>query len=189
MVISRWRAGIARRTRSKSCSCKSCPARASRSSTHPAGSCSSTGKSPAPRSRRAEEDDPMRLRTTVIGMIALAALAGCGGYTASGPYGGGGGGGGVTVGNNGGIVFISAHNGTANPAVDTVAVGATVTWTWTNNQGVSHSVQSQGPTAFASSPIMGGSGQTYAVTFATPGTYQYDCAVHGSAMTGTIVVR
>ena len=147
----------------------------------------------------------MRLRTAVIGMIALAALAGCGGYTA-GPYGGGGGGGGgggygggggggggpvgsVTVGNNGGIVFISAHNGTANPAVDTVAVGATVTWTWTNNQGVSHSVQSQGPTAFASSPIMGGSGQTYAVTFATPGTYQYDCAVHGSAMTGTIVVR
>ena len=131
----------------------------------------------------------MRLRTAVIGMIALAALAGCGGYTASGPYGGGGGGGGVTVGNNGGIVFISAHNGTANPAVDTVAVGATVTWTWTNNQGVSHSVQSQGPTAFASSPIMGGSGQTYAVTFAAPGTYQYDCAVHGSAMTGTIVVR
>ncbi len=131
----------------------------------------------------------MRLRTTVIGMIALAALAGCGGYTASGPYGGGGGGGVVTVGNNGGIVFISAHNGTANPAVDTVAVGATVTWTWTNNQGVSHSVQSQGPTAFASSPIMGGSGQTYAVTFAAPGTYQYDCAVHGSAMTGTIVVR
>ena len=23
----------------------------------------------------------------------------------------------------------------------------------------------------------------------TPGTYQYDCAVHGTAMTGTIVVR
>ena len=147
----------------------------------------------------------MRLRTAVIGMIALAALAGCGGYTASGPYGGGGGGGGgnggggggggggpvgsVTVGNNGRIVFISAHNSTANPAVDTVAVGATVTWTWTNNEGVSHSVQSQGSTAFASSPIMSGSGQTYAVTFTTPGTYQYDCAVHGTAMTGTIVVR
>jgi len=136
----------------------------------------------------------MRLRTAVIGMIALAVLAGCGGYTASGPYGGGGGGGGgpvgsVTVGNNGRIVFISAHNSTANPAVDTVAVGATVTWTWTNNQGVSHSVQSQGSTAFASSPIMSGSGQTYAVTFTTPGTYQYDCAVHGTAMNGTIVVR
>ena len=139
----------------------------------------------------------MRLRTAVIGMIALAALAGCGGYTASDPYGGGGGGGAggggpvgsVTVGNNGQIVFISAHNSTANPAVDTVAVGATVTWTWTNNLGVSHSVQSQGSTAFVSSPIMSGNGQTYAVTFTAPGTYQYDCAVHGTAMTGTIVVR
>jgi hypothetical protein len=116
----------------------------------------------------------MRLRTAVIGMIALAALAGCGGYTASGPYGGGGGGGGgnggggggggggpvgsVTVGNNGRIAFISAHNGTANPAVDTVAVGATVTWTWTNNEGVSHSVQSHGSTTFASSSIIGGDG-------------------------------
>jgi len=139
----------------------------------------------------------MRLRTAVIGMIALAALAGCGGYTASDPYGGGGGGGAggggpvgsVTVGNNGQIVYISAHNGTANPAVDTVAVGATVTWTWTNNQGVSHSVESEGSTAFASSPIMSGNGQTYVVTFTTPGTYQYDCAVHGTQMNGTIVVR
>src|SRR2546425_8045509 len=65
-----------------SCSSKSYLDRASRSSTHPAGSCSSTGKSLAPRNRRAEEDDPMRLRTAVIGMIALAALAGCGGFTA-----------------------------------------------------------------------------------------------------------
>jgi plastocyanin len=30
---------------------------------------------------------------------------------------------------------------------------------------------------------------TYAVKFDTAGVYQYDCAVHGSAMTGTIVVR
>ena len=139
----------------------------------------------------------MRLRAAIMGIIALAALAGCGGYTASDPYGGGGGGGAggggpvgsVTVGTNGQIVFISAHNSTANPAVDTVAVGATVTWTWTNNQGVSHSVESEGSTAFASSPIMSGNGQTYAVTFTTPGTYQYDCAVHGTQMNGTIVVR
>ncbi len=139
----------------------------------------------------------MRLRAAIMGIIALAALAGCGGYAASDPYGGGGGGGAggggpvgsVTVGNNGQIVYISAHNGTANPAVDTVAVGATVTWTWTNNQGVSHSVESEGSTAFASSPIMSGNGQTYAVTFTTPGTYQYDCAVHGTQMNGTIVVR
>ena len=137
----------------------------------------------------------MRLLNAVIGLVTLASLAGCGNGT--GPYGGGsaggGGGGGpvgsVTVGNNGQIVFVSAHNGTANPAVDTVAAGATVTWTWTNAQGISHSVQSRGSAAFASSPIMSGDGQTYAVTFPAPGTYQYDCAVHGTAMSGTIVVQ
>ena len=133
----------------------------------------------------------MRLGTRIIGMMALAALAGCGSGT--GLYGGGGGGGGpagsVTVGNNGQIVFISAHNGTTNPAVDTVVVGGTVTWTWTNDQGISHSVRSQGSSSFASSAIMSANGQTYAVTFPAPGTYQYDCAVHGAAMSGTIVVR
>ncbi len=58
----------------------------------------------------------MRLRTLGIGMFALATLAGCGSGTD--PYGGGGGGGGgggpagsVTVGNDGRVVFISAHNG------------------------------------------------------------------------------
>lgn len=138
----------------------------------------------------------MRVLTRVIGMMALAALAGCGSGT--GLYGGGGGagaggGGGpagsVTVGTNGQIVFVSAHNGTTNPAVDTVAAGGTVTWTWTNAQGISHSVRSQGSPAFASSAIMSGNGQTYAVTFAAPGVYQYDCAVHGAAMRGTVVVR
>src|SRR6266536_1007934 len=43
-------------TGSKSCSSKSSPAQASPSSTHPAGSCLSTGKSPAPAGRRAEEE-------------------------------------------------------------------------------------------------------------------------------------
>lgn len=138
----------------------------------------------------------MRIRTAVIGTIGLVIVAGCSAYAASSPYGGPGGGGGgggpagsVTVGNGGQIAFTSSHNGTANPALDTVAAGSTVTWTWTNNQGVSHSVQSQGATTFASSPIMSGNGQTYAVTFAAPGTYQYDCAVHGTAMSGKIVVR
>lgn len=30
---------------------------------------------------------------------------------------------------------------------------------------------------------------TYSVTFPTAGTYHYDCAVHGAAMTGTVVVQ
>lgn len=150
----------------------------------------------------------MRRLMAVIGTFTLAGLAACGAYTPGGPYGsgsggagggyggggsGGGAGGGpagsVTVGNGGRIVFISAHNGSANPAVDTVAAGDTVTWTWTNNQGVSHSIESIGSPSFTSSPIMSGNGQSYSVTFTTAGTYQYQCAVHGPQMTGTIVVR
>ena len=83
------------------------------------------------------------------------------------------------------IRFVSGHNGSTNPAVDTILIGRTVTWTWTGS--LPHSVQSVGSPSFASSSTMTGSG-TYAVRFDAPGTYQYDCAVHGQLMTGTIVV-
>lgn len=92
----------------------------------------------------------------------------------------------VTVGN---IFFQSARNGTKNPAVDTVATGGTVTWTWTGTGTVAHSVLSMGTPSFTSSPVLSGDGQTYTMAFSTAGTYQYDCAVHGTQMTGTIVVQ
>lgn len=85
---------------------------------------------------------------------------------------------GVTVGNN---VF--------TPATRTVPEGTTVTWTWVNTGAISHSVESTGTPSFTSSPILLGNGQTYSVQFDTPGTYTYECAVHGSAMAGTIVVQ
>jgi plastocyanin len=90
----------------------------------------------------------------------------------------------VTVG--AGIQFLSSHNGSRNPAVDTISVDGTVTWTWTGS--LPHSVESMGSSSFTSSDIKTGSG-SYAVKFTAPGTYQYECAVHGSAMTGTIVVQ
>jgi plastocyanin len=92
----------------------------------------------------------------------------------------------VAVGNN---FFKSGHNATQNPAVDTVAVNGTVTWTWTATGTVSHSVQSTGSPSFTSSTTMTGNGQTYNFQFTQAGTYTYDCAVHGAAMTGRIVVR
>jgi plastocyanin len=36
---------------------------------------------------------------------------------------------------------------------------------------------------------MSASNSTYSVVFNTPGTYTYDCGVHGTAMTGRIVVQ
>ena len=97
---------------------------------------------------------------------------------------GGGAAGRVTVGNN---FFRSDRNGTCNAAIDTVAAGATVTWTWSGS--TSHSVRSEGTTSFPSSDVLTGAGQTYAVVFDTPGTYEYDCSVHASQMTGRIVVQ
>ena len=108
----------------------------------------------------------------------------------TGPSTGNGNGGGeagtVTVGN---IFFQSGHNGTRNPAVDTVVAGTTVTWTWSSTGSTPHSVKSEGTPSFASSQVQTGSGMTYTTTFTTPGTYEYECAVHGEAMSGTMVVQ
>jgi plastocyanin len=127
----------------------------------------------------------MRSITWIV--AAALSLAACGGST--GPDGGGVTGGGpaghVIVGN---IFFRSAHNGSQNPAVDTIAAGSSVTWSW--NAAGSHSIQSTGtPNIFLNSVVMSASNSGYVVTFQNPGTYTYDCGVHGSLMTGRIVVQ
>jgi plastocyanin len=91
----------------------------------------------------------------------------------------------ITVGND---FFRSNRNGSANTAVDTVRAGGTVTWTWSNTASTPHSVQSIDSPSFTSSGIQTGSGSTYQQTFSTPGTYRYNCAVHGNLMTGVVVV-
>jgi plastocyanin len=90
--------------------------------------------------------------------------------------------------NMGNIFFMSGRNGSSNPAVDRVAVGGTVTWTFGSTGSTPHSVQSVGSPSFTSSAVLSGRGSTYQVTFAQPGVCQYNCAIHGSLMTGTIVV-
>jgi plastocyanin len=89
----------------------------------------------------------------------------------------------VSLGN---IFFTSSRNSTSNPAVDTVAVGGTVTWNWGPSSG-SHTVQSSGSPSFTSSGIK--SSGSYNVTFNAAGTYQYTCQLHPGQMTGRVVVR
>lgn len=129
-------------------------------------------------------------RTWLLATVAAVAF-GCSDSSTSPTDGGTGGTGGAPAGSImvGNIFFRSGHNGTQNPAVDTVAAGTTVTWTWTGTGGTPHSVRSEGSPGFTSSATLTGNGQTYTMTFDTPGTYQYDCIVHGSAMTGTLVVQ
>jgi plastocyanin len=91
----------------------------------------------------------------------------------------------VTVGND---FFRSDHNGTCNPAVDTISVGGTATWTWVNTGAEAHSVRFMANPQL-SSGILTGPGSTYTATFTAAGTYQYDCAVHEGLMTGRVVVQ
>lgn len=92
----------------------------------------------------------------------------------------------VTVGN---IFFQSDRNGSVNPAVDTVAVGGMVTWTWVDTGDEIHSVRSLSSPGFASSAPLQGAGTTFSAEFPSPGTFEYDCVIHGTLHTGRVVVR
>ncbi len=123
-----------------------------------------------------------------IGLVtaALLSLAACKDATSPDTNDGGAGStiGQVSVGN---VFFRSAHNGSQNPAVDTIPAGGKVVWSWVDEG--SHSIQSTGtPGIFRSSIVLVGSNYTYSVTFNNPGTYEYQCGVDSTAMTGRIVV-
>lgn len=87
----------------------------------------------------------------------------------------------VAVGN---FFFRSGKNTTQNPAVDTSVVGQPVRWSVSGG----HTVRSLGSPSFTSSGNLS-TGDTYTIIFSTPGTYEYDCAIHGAAvMNGRVVV-
>ena len=94
-------------------------------------------------------------------------------------------------GNNGGINTCTSTSNAVqvldnryNPTCTTVATGATVTWTWGSNVANSHTVTFS-PTETSPQQTSG----TFQRTFATAGTYNYTCTVHGAAMGGRIIVQ
>jgi plastocyanin len=92
----------------------------------------------------------------------------------------------VLVGNaSGGIVFKSQQNSSQNPAITTIAIGGKVHWTWVSG---THSVVPNGtPTmpssALASPPF------SFENVFNVAGTYNYICGLHGTSMSGRVIVR
>ncbi len=84
----------------------------------------------------------------------------------------------------GGAVSISDNQFT--PASLTVTRGSKVTWNWSGAN--PHSVVGTFDGQNVQSPTNTGSG-TFTFTFSTPGTYKYQCGVHGAAMPGTIIVQ
>jgi cytochrome c peroxidase len=72
-----------------------------------------------------------------------------------------------------------------HPATLTVAPGTVVTWT--NLDGISHSATFDAASVGSTPTFVSGSRQL--TMPATPGTYPYHCVVHGTIMSGTIVVQ
>ena len=71
------------------------------------------------------------------------------------------------------------------PATVTIQAGQRVAWRWVTGF---HSVVSDSmPKAFADSPAQA-AGQ-YVATFATAGSFPYHCGIHGTMMSGTVVVQ
>ena len=89
----------------------------------------------------------------------------------------------TTVAKASGTADIVAVDFAFKPQNIEVTVGTKVTWT--NNDTTTHQIVSKGD------PFPGDGtidvGETYSVTFDTPGTYDYFCGIHNS-MTGSIVV-
>jgi plastocyanin len=93
---------------------------------------------------------------------------------------------------NGSTSSLTVTNNKYTPKLDSVSVGATLTWSWNTCTGdgyggstcSSHSVTfDDGPSSLTQD-----SGE-FSRMFATAGTYTYHCKVHGAAMTGTVVVH
>jgi plastocyanin len=93
---------------------------------------------------------------------------------------------------------VTVQNNSFAPSSLTVAVGTTVTWNWdtcsttsdpyagSSQTCVNHSIVWDTPGGTASPTQSQGN---YQRTFATAGTYDYHCAVHGAAMSGKVVVQ
>jgi plastocyanin len=80
---------------------------------------------------------------------------------------------------------VGIDNFAFTPATITVAAGTKVVWT--NSDDIPHTVLDAATArTFRSKPL--DTGDSFAFTFTTPGTYQYICSLH-PFMKGTVVVK
>ena len=112
-----------------------------------------------------------------LAIIGATACGGSDGNYGSGPTGGTTGG---TTGSTSNTITVS--NNRFDPATTTVPPGTTVTWTWAQGS-ASHNVTFDDGTKSPTQPA-----GTYARTFASAGSYPYQCSIH-AGMTGTITVK
>jgi plastocyanin len=112
-------------------------------------------------------------------LTITVAFAGCSSYQSPAPQGAG------TAAPAAGPGAITIKSFAFSPQEMTVKQGTTVTWT--NLDGVGHTIVSDAgaPDAISSEPIS--QGASFSFTFTKPGTYPYHCSIHPS-MTGSVIV-
>ena len=79
---------------------------------------------------------------------------------------------------------IAIADNSFTPSSTTVPVGTTVTWTWTGSG--THNVTFSSPSITGSATKTSG---TFTKQFNTAGTFNYQCSIHGVAMSGSITVQ
>jgi plastocyanin len=134
---------------------------------------------------------PAAIRAAVLAFVSLSA---CGGSSGGYPTGSGGQnpppGGQQPPPSTANAIVV--RNNRFDPSATTVNINTAVTWTWDScaDDGyggqtcVDHSVTFDGGSG---SPTQ--SAGSYSRQFNTAGTFNYRCTVHGSSMTGQVVVR
>jgi plastocyanin len=116
----------------------------------------------------------------IAGCLAFAAA--CGGSSTA-PGGGGGGGGGGCSGTQ---AVPAVCDNFYSPDPITITAGSSVTWHWKGAASHSVTFTSGSLTGTGSATMSTG---TFTQNFSTAGTYTYQCAVHGPAMSGTVQVN
>ncbi|MBN9492903.1 cupredoxin domain-containing protein [bacterium] len=119
-----------------------------------------------------------RRRDWLVAAVAAAALlvGACGGGSHTPAA--------VSPGNLSFVVRVSDNVFT--PKALTVPSGTSVTWVWSGKN--KHSVVGTFGSQDVHSPTHQGSGEL-SVTLHTPGTWEYECGVHGKAMSASITVN
>lgn len=79
---------------------------------------------------------------------------------------------------------VTVQDNSYSPATVNITTGTTVTWTWAAGNYSQHSVTFNDGNGSSGTKTSG----THTRSFATAGTFGYYCDVHGTGMSGTVVV-
>jgi plastocyanin len=126
-------------------------------------------------------------------MVMLGACGGAGGYGTNPGTTTGGNPGGTTGGSNpvvNGTAVTLMDNNSFSPNNLGISAGQTVTWKWGACSGDGYSTcVSHNVTFDDGSHSETQSSGDFSRTFSTPGTYKYHCTIHGTSMSGQVVVQ